>query len=256
MMRSFAVTLAILAIFVPVTVASSLDKRRASDNCAYLRESDPQLGQLNSCFCASGAASYIDYRYANQNNKQRKALKTRLKSIIASNGQTCTYPKGTTAFCTQGEPCLFICSKGFTANQATRECECTGANKIVCNGRCRTGNSCTSNVAVTRRQQKRDWRCPIDQEICGVRSARGKLSLGWECLDTKRSLESCGGCVYSWGNQVATGRDCSAIKGVNTVSCVEGKCIVQSCRAGYTTSLDGSDCVPIIGFRLQEYSRA
>ncbi|KAL0948028.1 hypothetical protein HGRIS_010653 [Hohenbuehelia grisea] len=244
-----------LAVPGPEPASSALDgltKRRAQDTCAYVNENDPQLGQLRSCFCFSGVASYIDFRFASQPNRQRRVLKTRLRQLIASNGGNCVYPQFSTAFCTQGMPCLFVCSRGYTANQETRTCDCTGRNRIECNNRCRVGTACVSGVVVTKREKRETSPCNVGETQCGVRSSRGALSPGWECLDTKSSLESCGGCAISYGNGVATGRDCSSIKGVSGVSCVQGSCRVHSCRVGYRVADNGSDCVEIIAFRQQQ----
>ena len=55
----------------------------------------------------------------------------------------------------------------------------------------------------------------------------------YECVDVRRDLESCGGCVYDdspFGERSADGgRDCSAIPFVDAVTCSAGQCIVCEC---------------------------
>jgi len=67
-----------------------------------------------------------------------------------------------------------------------------------------------------------------------------------ECVDVMNDLESCGGCVELARDGQRSedgGRDCSAIPHIDTVSCQLGKCIIESCRPGYTVSRNGQDCV-------------
>ena len=91
----------------------------------------------------------------------------------------------------------------------------------------------------------------------------------YECVDVRRDLESCGGCVYDdspFGERSADGgRDCSAIPFVDAVACSAGQCIVcerfgfllvgtecgmadglgfeAKCREGYVPAEDASSCV-------------
>ncbi|KAL0949287.1 hypothetical protein HGRIS_009364 [Hohenbuehelia grisea] len=258
-MLSLTIALALFAFFVRTALGAAdpqpagipttlLDKRASSDTCANLRVRDGQLGTLYGCFCDSAVDRYVDRRYLTRNRQTRASLKDRLAGIIGTNGQVCNYPDNAVPSCRNGNACFFTCTNGFTANQATRECECPGPNRLVCNGRCRVGRACTSGILSKRETHQ----CPVGHSVCGVRSSRGRSSTGWECLDTQNTLESCGGCMYAFGNNNSLGRDCSAIQGVNTVSCFEGQCNVQSCRAGYIVSADGTDCEPIMGLRQQE----
>ncbi|KZT62155.1 hypothetical protein CALCODRAFT_479351 [Calocera cornea HHB12733] len=85
-----------------------------------------------------------------------------------------------------------------------------------------------------------DDRCPKAHSACGVSSPWTKQA--WECIDTSRDLESCGGCVFALPGQLATGVDCTNIDGVEDVACVEGFCAVHTCRDGYAVSADGQSC--------------
>jgi hypothetical protein len=63
-------------------------------------------------------------------------------------------------------------------------------------------------------------------------------------------MDSCGGCIYEAGSY---GRDCTAIKHIDGVSCVAGRCAIgelnrgeglkiDSCQQGYSPSLNGTMC--------------
>lgn len=68
--------------------------------------------------------------------------------------------------------------------------------------------------------------------MCEVKSGRG----GWECIDTKTTLDACGSCD----------NDCSAIPYVGDVKCTAGKCQVSTCRDGFSVQyVDGvPSCIP------------
>lgn len=67
----------------------------------------------------------------------------------------------------------------------------------------------------------------------------------FECLDTTRNIESCGGCT-----SVGNGEDCTAIEGAD-VACVNSKCVVSKCRRGFNFT-EGA-CVPAqpLSFNIQ-----
>ncbi|GAA5821272.1 hypothetical protein JCM11251_004545 [Rhodosporidiobolus azoricus] len=72
------------------------------------------------------------------------------------------------------------------------------------------------------------------EQFSGIMAGSG----GFECIDTKSQLDSCGGCAST-----GEGRDCTSIRGVKGVGCEAGSCIVFSCQAGWKPSLDGTKCV-------------
>ncbi|KDQ08475.1 hypothetical protein BOTBODRAFT_118637, partial [Botryobasidium botryosum FD-172 SS1] len=51
-------------------------------------------------------------------------------------------------------------------------------------------------------------------------------------------LSSCGGCAST-----GRGQDCSEIANSWNVGCSSGTCVVYTCEAGYTPSLDRQSCV-------------
>ena len=56
-----------------------------------------------------------------------------------------------------------------------------------------------------------------------------------------------GGCTVPFGRGAPSGVDCTALRGVEDVSCVDGGCVVRSCADGYAKSADGSACVLAAG---------
>ncbi|WVQ82707.1 hypothetical protein IAT38_004839 [Cryptococcus sp. DSM 104549] len=93
-------------------------------------------------------------------------------------------------------------------------------------------------------------RCPAAQMACPVTPMTDKevLAAGpdltFECVSPQEDLYSCGGCAT-----LGTGLDCTAIAGVNSVSCVLGTCQVHSCQPGYAPTSDGEACNPVLGKR-------
>jgi len=82
-----------------------------------------------------------------------------------------------------------------------------------------------------------DLRCEWGLTKCGVLNFSASRA-GFECIDTRSHLESCGGCTLAYGHAEATGEDCTAIPGVSAVSCHAGKCVVYTCRHGWVEQID------------------
>ncbi|GAA6038883.1 hypothetical protein JCM8097_000551 [Rhodosporidiobolus ruineniae] len=72
------------------------------------------------------------------------------------------------------------------------------------------------------------------EEFSGIMAGAG----GYECIDTKQALDSCGGCA-----SMGQGQDCTKIRGAMGVGCDAGSCVVFSCQSGWKVSLDGTRCV-------------
>lgn len=56
-------------------------------------------------------------------------------------------------------------------------------------------------------------RCPYGESACRV-----GLGRGYECLDTRTSLDSCGGCLFEGG------QNCLELPGVMGVGCIASEC--------------------------------
>jgi len=81
--------------------------------------------------------------------------------------------------------------------------------------------------------------CPKGQSACRIESAAAGWDGAFECVDTSRNIESCGGCVAE-----GKGVDCTAIEGVSDVACIAAKCVVSTCRKGWKVDAEHATCVP------------
>jgi hypothetical protein len=81
--------------------------------------------------------------------------------------------------------------------------------------------------------------CPVSHFL--ARDGSSVAGAGFECLDTRANIESCGGCVTPFRGNKA-GQDCTAIANADGVTCAAGTCIVESCVAGFKPSADASAC--------------
>ncbi|KAI8971151.1 hypothetical protein BD414DRAFT_510570 [Trametes punicea] len=95
-----------------------------------------------------------------------------------------------------------------------------------------------------------DAACPFGWRSCPVWNGKGGVEAR-ECVDVRRDLESCGGCVHNdspFGERTAGGgRDCSAIPNVDDVRCVRGECVIGKCAYGYQLTAEVDRCVPRVG---------
>lgn len=183
--------------------------------------------------------------------------------------QFCNYPPNSAATCTQDNPCGFVCINGWTGIQ----CNVCPLPNNACFGPAGPCSPapCPSGVVSPPRRREQilidalKKTCIGGQQLC--RSWRGAQA-EFECVDTRNTLDSCsyffcsliksrllmdhnatctigGGCILPLPDQPATGRDCSEIPGVRTVSCQEGKCVVEACDEfkGWEVSPQGNMCL-------------
>ncbi|KAG9043308.1 hypothetical protein FS837_009759 [Tulasnella sp. UAMH 9824] len=104
--------------------------------------------------------------------------------------------------------------------------------------------------------KRRHLQCGAGFKKCPLYTGIG----GFDCVDVKNDPEQCGGCVSVDGLPNPTsgpeGQDCTAIPNVSVVNCVEGKCVIENCRKGFTKSKDGKSCTPVSGSSGQEQQDA
>jgi len=145
--------------------------------------------------------------------------------------------------CSSENVCAYECIDGYSKNNNNGLCYCP-ANQYECDGKCQTAPCPISSARLHRRSKQLALaRCPFGFEKCGV-PGRGSNRPGYECLDTRSNLESCGGCTTPLAGMAATGRDCSAIANVSSVRCVSSQCVIEACRPGYILdSASGSQCI-------------
>ncbi|KAI0094517.1 hypothetical protein BDY19DRAFT_988352 [Irpex rosettiformis] len=234
------------------------------------------IGEINTCLCQSGISNFESINtvaIAAVTAIGTAATTDILNSLISTNGQTCTYPENAIPRCVPSNPCSFTCGNGFIPTVSIspvglqrripqpNSCICP-AGKIICNGLCvesATGvNACPSSTPIVtltperkRELEERKVRGKCDKsgkgwKACGVWGSGSQKNgeEAWECVDTKRDVESCGGCIVPFGHNLATGVDCTAIPGVMDVSCAAGSCKISACQSGYRLSENKDYCVP------------
>jgi len=206
---------------------------------------------VNVCLCLSLVPAFIQADVVAQAAVRvlgEAAVTATLNALINTvpDHQTCVYSAHAHALCVPSDPCAFECTDGYSIAFSGSNPICTcPAPSTECNGQCGYfPGGCASAVAVpARRSVGASPKC-VGGEVCGVRKGKGK---GWECVNTRSDLESCGGCTtpspFDSGVWKA-GVDCSVIANVEDVSCSDGKCIVRKCGRGYTPSHSAEFCVP------------
>ncbi|CED85178.1 hypothetical protein [Phaffia rhodozyma] len=155
--------------------------------------------------------------------------------------------------------------------RGTRVCNAKGSQ--ICGVKCPAGSTLNASTGVcstpapSARALSPDRRAFLRQrelcnqpgfELCPVGGLlpKGKTPVnGWECVNTFKGLETCGGCPasdellasISLGVSVAPvslGVDCSVLEGVSTVSCSAGVCAVEACVSdSWILSDDHTSCI-------------
>ncbi|KDQ51341.1 hypothetical protein JAAARDRAFT_62557 [Jaapia argillacea MUCL 33604] len=146
--------------------------------------------------------------------------------------------------------------QGYSPVQSTSSNQCIAASGAL--GTCsESGTTCPNTGGSSPSTRKRD--VPVKRDVCakvghkqcpvwrGAMARDGQALLTrYECVDILNDLESCGGCVDDPRNGATSedgGRDCTAIRNVDDVACVEGKCEILQCRPGFVKSKKGDKCV-------------
>ncbi|KAI0700331.1 hypothetical protein BC835DRAFT_1502679 [Cytidiella melzeri] len=158
---------------------------------------------------------------------------------LSSNKQSCSYPEFSTPICSSTDPCGFTCNAPYT--KVGDQCACE-APYTLCNGQCISAPGGVCSSASVQRRAHRDnmyqnarSECRAHEEVCGVYDGS---AYDYDCVDTKKNMESCGGCVIpnpflSSSSSSPVGVDCGSIAHVDSVSCVSGRCVVESCQSGW-----------------------
>ncbi|TFY80076.1 hypothetical protein EWM64_g3938 [Hericium alpestre] len=140
----------------------------------------------------------------------------------------CKYPPGATPICQTNDPCGFQCP--FPLKKEGDQCVCAPPYS-ECNGKCGLFPKGCGSSSVPR--SKRDLKmllsarggpttleealatCKTGESVCG-----SNAKPGWECINTQKNLESCGGCaVPNPFESAAPGVDCATIRDVSSVQC-------------------------------------
>ncbi|KAJ9112133.1 hypothetical protein QFC20_002314 [Naganishia adeliensis] len=160
------------------------------------------------------------------------AAQTRLNAIAP----TCNYPTNSIPACSTyaGAVLLTGTSCYFTCSATTKDC---GQFCIPLT------QNCVSGIPAQRALAPESDLCPSGLTACylgNLASLATGRKVSWDCLDTEKDIESCGGCQFPQIAE-AQGEDCTEMDGVDEVTCNEGKCEAISCIRGF--KLNGTECV-------------
>ncbi|KAI0655600.1 hypothetical protein C8Q70DRAFT_422783 [Cubamyces menziesii] len=192
----------------------------------------------------------------------------------SSRGRCSDCPAGTFSGVSGSTTCCTCCAGYYQDHSGQSSCKKCPSNRpysvpgATSSNQCRSGsgaaNSCVQTNSQTcpptgggnpspRAEKRRvgpskynDAVCPFGWRSCPVWGIRGKSGEAvFECVDIRRDLEACGGCVYNdspFGERTAAGgRDCSAIPNVDEVRCEKGQCIIRECNLWSVQVDDGAN---------------
>lgn len=260
-LSAFAITPLVIAssAFARSSTHSRIHRRvpHLTDVCAYLntglqfsdvRENGKpyMAGHLDSTVCLSQVEAFIK-----GNDVAQEAIKVvgehkvevTLNAMIQDSGTECSYPHHSTPSATSSDLCNFKCTDGFLPTPANHPttCECP-SHLTECDGKCGHFHpeQCPKTAAPSRRQS--EPKCSTGLQLCGADTNKG-----WECADVKISALNCGGCAKDspFGRSVTHGVNCHEIPNIKEVSCSDGHCIVEECKADYVVTSAKNSCIPI-----------
>ncbi|KZO97135.1 hypothetical protein CALVIDRAFT_93863 [Calocera viscosa TUFC12733] len=240
-----------------VIVGSPRTVEATTDTCANLVHEPVTVvvkginktpGYINTCLCLSSISSF-----ETSNNVAINAIElssvaettAALTNLVNNLGSECTYPANASPLCVASSsplassPCSFTCTNGFDLSADSSDCVCELPKAVGVNGLC----------AIQSTMRKRslgvaESGCRNGEMACGV---PGQPDV-WECVDTTRALDSCGGCMFSPPAELLPskqryGEDCTEIPNVMSVECRNSACIVSRCHEPYHVSEDHLACV-------------
>jgi len=232
---------------VSIDVCGEVDAELKVPNLLDPRESIT-IGIIHECLCISTIPQYITANVLTLGAiiiAGKAAVIAELTNMVNTCvGRTqCQYPLHSVPSCQSGSPCFFSCTDGYSGYPAgayPTQCVCAYPY-TECNGKCGTFRGCPSAYYAKRDVRSSD-KCRKGLTACSV-PGRGQNS--WECIDIHTDLESCGGCAYSElsSTSESLGMDCTAIRGVSDVSCIQGECVVHKCMPGYELGGHHSECM-------------
>ncbi|KAG6860318.1 hypothetical protein C0995_012714 [Termitomyces sp. Mi166 len=183
----------------------------------------------------------------------------------------CNFPTHSHRLCVAGNPCAYECDPPYV--KEGDKCICKQP-LTECNGVCAYHpHGCSS--AAPRKQLRETSSitsyaaavaiCKPGQTVCGIPGREGTKD--FECIDTRTTLDSCGGCIvqhpFSDGPAAAKGVDCGRLPGVITSNCSDYRCEITQCRSGWHLEAKRNECVKVpaytgrysIGSRMKKASK-
>ncbi|KAN0118847.1 hypothetical protein V8E52_004619 [Russula decolorans] len=226
----------------------------AIDVCANIDVILVTIGNvnINACICLSALPIFLatNINAVAAVNIAGPTVVTQILTDLITNEaaqSNCVFPENSTPACVNGQQsCGFTCPNGLTPSFDSNPpaCVCAPPN-ILCNGQCQATSLCPSAQATSNKRKRWAGSVACSEKgpgwaACGV---YGGGPRAWECVNTARDLESCGGCAIPLTPYSPIGKDCSTLPGVADVACLYGECAVYRCLAGYKPAHDGHSCV-------------
>ncbi|KAF9451571.1 hypothetical protein P691DRAFT_773008 [Macrolepiota fuliginosa MF-IS2] len=238
-----------------VDICASVDLGLLTDleSIIDLRLLDDILAELDLCLCLKDLDLYLDTELgASLDSSGKHALLAHLAALINTSPtrQECILPAHAHRTCNNRDVCHYDCDGNFTKFGGS--CTCIHPFSS-CNGICGYFPAgCASPIPRVPRNEAQAARetslaevqstCQPHETACGVPGRQNAAV--HECLDVKTATESCGGCLKSSSEQSqAVGVNCRLIAYVDQVACTEGRCVVETCAAGWVPSAQRGACV-------------
>jgi len=180
------------------------------------------FGHIDVCLCISALPVFVQTNVVAILAAEVEGVDAVIAALEAQinsskGAQRCVYPDNCTPLCS--DDCDFDCKPPYVKH----------------------GSKCVlpPSTGFSKRGMDldEDIQCAWGLTKCGALNVAASRA-GFECLDTRTHLESCGGCTLAYGHNEATGQDCTAIPGVSGVSCQANKCVVHSCKRGWVQRAD------------------
>ncbi|RPD65510.1 hypothetical protein L226DRAFT_609627 [Lentinus tigrinus ALCF2SS1-7] len=218
------------------------------------RSASTDFADTDTCICLSGLSATLSSLSSTASLIDEFGLpgvEEVFSTYIASSSfaKACTYPPNSRPQCTRDNLCGFSCDPPFIASgdscvcQNSSDCGPSPPPPATCQASGKTGRlskrSTISTLAIAQSA------CGVHETVCGTFDG---TTANFRCVDIQTSLDSCGGCILPSpfglrANDRATAVDCTAIPSVDAVSCMSGKCIIQSCLPGWTVDAEGTGCI-------------
>ncbi|KZT51304.1 hypothetical protein CALCODRAFT_144586 [Calocera cornea HHB12733] len=199
------------------------------------------IGIINACLCLSGILNFEQTNIVAQAAiavSDEPTTTAALTALVNAHGSVCVYPANASPQCLSSDPCSFSCTNGFTLSEDGTDCVCELPKTVA-------GGQCVMQSTMRKRSFGTGMSgCSRRERACGVPGQPD----AWECVDTSRALDSCGGCLFSPPEMLLSphgwmfGQDCTDIPHVLAVECRMSKCVVHQCRKPYRVSADRSVC--------------
>ncbi|KAG6837407.1 hypothetical protein H0H93_010025 [Arthromyces matolae] len=218
---------------------------------------DPLAAKIHLCLCLKDLDIFLDTDIGVLLGKLLGGndLLAKIKLLINTSPQSqqCTFPPHSHRLCVASKPCAYECDPPYV--KQGDKCVCPPP-MIECNGVCGNFDHGCSSAVPHKFARKIDHIttyadaagiCGPNHMVCGIPGREDTND--FECIDTKSTLDSCGGCAvrhpFKDGPPLIKGSDCGRLPGVISSTCSNSGCEVTQCRTGWHLDVKRNECVHI-----------